>query len=82
MSPSNTSTALPEQQLAKSADIFPPWHFDRWRAVDDRVRGGSSISHLDRVECDSRVNSHEVMSEKESTGHSAARFWGNLGTCT
>ncbi|KAL7420168.1 hypothetical protein Q5752_005134 [Cryptotrichosporon argae] len=27
--------------------IFPPWHIDEWHAVDDRLRGGSSTSHLD-----------------------------------
>lgn len=28
--------------------IFPPFHTETaWRAVDDRIRGGSSISHLD-----------------------------------
>ncbi|KAJ9125082.1 hypothetical protein QFC22_000035 [Naganishia vaughanmartiniae] len=28
--------------------LFPPFHpHTQWRAVDDRIRGGSSISHLD-----------------------------------
>lgn len=27
--------------------IFPPFHPSAWRAIDDRIRGGSSVSHLD-----------------------------------
>lgn len=44
--------------------IFPPWHFDRWAAVDDRVRGGSSQSHLEPIKPDNSTS---------------ARFWGTLG---
>ena len=47
-----------------SMTVFPPWHFDRWTAVDDRVRGGASVSHLEPV----KVN-----------GQTAARFHGTLG---
>ncbi|KAK4688463.1 hypothetical protein P7C73_g1650, partial [Tremellales sp. Uapishka_1] len=46
--------------------LFPPFHFSSWKAVDDRVRGGSSISHLEPITIDSSVE--------------GARFWGNLGT--
>ncbi|GFZ43214.1 hypothetical protein JCM24511_00933 [Saitozyma sp. JCM 24511] len=50
-----------------SSTIFPSWHFASWTAVDDRVRGGSSRSHLDPVEVDLRGESTK-----------AARFWGTL----
>lgn len=53
---------------SSSSNIFPSWHFASWTAVDDRVRGGSSRSHLDPVEVDL---------QGEST--KAARFWGTLG---
>ncbi|ORX34209.1 complex I intermediate-associated protein 30-domain-containing protein [Kockovaella imperatae] len=46
--------------------IFPPWRLDQWKAVDDRVRGGASTSHLDTVENLGRASS------------SRARFWGHL----
>ncbi|KAF8609039.1 NADH:ubiquinone oxidoreductase complex I intermediate-associated protein 30 [Ceratobasidium sp. AG-I] len=26
--------------------VFPPWHIDKWEAVDDRVRGGKSVSEF------------------------------------
>jgi hypothetical protein len=63
-----------------NTQVFPPWNFDRWRAVDDRVRGGSSISHFDPVEVDVQNEDAEVdlSTEKVSKGK-AARFWGNLG---
>jgi hypothetical protein len=63
-----------------NTQVFPPWNFDRWRAVDDRVRGGSSISHLDAVEVDVQGEDAEVdlSTEKVSKGK-AGRFWGNLG---
>jgi hypothetical protein len=63
-----------------NTQVFPPWNFDRWRAVDDRVRGGSSISHFDSVEVDVETENAEVdlSTEKVSKGK-AARFWGNLG---
>jgi hypothetical protein len=48
--------------------IFPSWHFASWTAVDDRVRGGSSRSHLDPVEVEVKGKSTK-----------AARFWGTLG---
>ncbi|CAB16413.1 CIA30 family protein [Schizosaccharomyces pombe] len=44
------------------------WHEQDFRAVDDRVRGGSSISHLTE--------------EKDSDGKSRAKFWGTLDTKT
>ncbi|RSH92630.1 hypothetical protein EHS25_008075 [Saitozyma podzolica] len=47
--------------------IFPSWHFASWTAVDDRVRGGSSRSHLDPVEVEVKGKSTK-----------AARFWGTL----
>jgi hypothetical protein len=51
-----------------SSAIFPSWHFAFWTAVDDRVRGGSSRSHLDPVEVEVKGKSTK-----------AARFWGILG---
>ncbi|WVR05713.1 hypothetical protein IAU60_002737 [Kwoniella sp. DSM 27419] len=62
-------------QTAQSKTVFPAWNVHHWRAVDDRVRGGSSVSHLDEVE-----PPHETASEKH--GKTAARFWGNLDTST
>ncbi|WWC58402.1 uncharacterized protein I303_100942 [Kwoniella dejecticola CBS 10117] len=58
---------------SKTEMIFPLWHFDQWRAVDDRVRGGSSVSHLDPVGW-----KHESSNDVEKGEHAAARFWGNL----
>lgn len=58
-----------------NTQIFPSWNFDTWRAVDDRERGGSSISHLDSVE----VNAEVDLSTEKSPKVKAARFWGNLG---
>jgi hypothetical protein len=55
----------------KMTTIFPDWHFSRWHAVDDRVRGGSSQSHLDAVPVDGVKTGDEK--------RSAARFWGTLG---
>ena len=31
---------------SRAMRIFPPWHIDKWEAVDDRVRGGKSVSEL------------------------------------
>lgn len=48
--------------------LFPPFHPQKsWRAVDDRIRGGSSVSHLDPL-------------AEPSAG--AVRFWGTLDTQT
>jgi hypothetical protein len=63
-----------------NTQIFPPFHFDRWRAVDDRVRGGSSISHFDSVDVsldgeDAYINP----STEKVSNQQGARFWGNLG---
>ncbi|EPY51910.1 CIA30 family protein [Schizosaccharomyces cryophilus OY26] len=44
------------------------WHEQDFRAVDDRVRGGSSTSHL--------------TAEKDNDSNSYARFWGTLDTKT
>ncbi|ODO11929.1 hypothetical protein I350_00713 [Cryptococcus amylolentus CBS 6273] len=71
----------------KDHPLFPPFHFHKWRAVDDRVRGGSSVSHLDPVKID--VHGHvssvaqDEIEEMEKKGHGgkdhlAGRFWGNL----
>ncbi|KAK1927967.1 complex I intermediate-associated protein 30-domain-containing protein [Papiliotrema laurentii] len=49
--------------------VFPPWDFSRWTDVDDRVRGGSSVSHLEPV---------DIPSTDREKGKTAARFWGNL----
>ncbi|WVW82073.1 hypothetical protein I302_104078 [Kwoniella bestiolae CBS 10118] len=61
--------------MPSNQTIFPPWHFDHWRAVDDRVRGGSSISHLDKVD----LKVQNPVKGEEETG---ARFWGNLDIST
>lgn len=50
--------------------IFPPWDFSTWTDVDDRVRGGSSTSHLEPVHLDS---------DDQSDKPSGAKFWGHLG---
>ncbi len=55
--------------------IFPPWHFTTWTAMDDRVRGGSSISHLDPVE----VSLSSRADDKKPKTVTGARFWGHLG---
>jgi hypothetical protein len=63
-----------------NTQVFPPWNFDRWRAVDDRVRGGSSISHFDSVEVNVQNEDVDVDLSTEKSSHGkAARFWGNLG---
>lgn len=70
--------------------IFPPFHFHKWRAVDDGVRGGSSVSHLTPVKIDvygqmtsapELEESRDVFGEKrhnKGDKNMAARFWGNL----
>ena len=58
--------------------VFPPFKFDRWRAVDDRVRGGSSTSHLDPVHLHHSAEGTDLSTEKSAKGD-AARFWGHLG---
>ncbi|KAJ9127751.1 hypothetical protein QFC24_000034 [Naganishia onofrii] len=51
--------------------IFPPFHpHTKWRAVDDRIRGGSSVSHLDTLDT------------TQSHAGAAARFWGTLDITT
>jgi len=52
--------------------IFPSWDFSHWTDVDDRVRGGSSTSHLDPFDDSSALSGSEK-------GKTAARFWGHLG---
>lgn len=58
--------------------IFPPFNVPAWRAIDDRIRGGSSVSHLDPYPSSS--------SEKDTAAAPAAatavRFWGTLDTKT
>lgn len=61
------------------SQVFPPWNYERWRAVDDRVRGGSSISHLDAVEFDWDANFNVNPSTEKVSKQMGARFWGNLG---
>lgn len=49
--------------------IFPPFHPHKsWRPIDDRIRGGSSVSHLDPL--------------PDSSGGGGVRFWGTLDTQT
>lgn len=74
LSPAQMST--PIIPSGSETGVFPPWHFDRWRAVDDRVRGGSSVSHLEPAH--SSVRTAELLDEKNDSGK-AARFWGHLG---
>ena len=59
--------------------VFPSWSFDQWRAVDDRVRGGSSISHLDSVHIESSSEVQVDSSTEKVSKQKGARFWGNLG---
>jgi len=48
--------------------LFPPFHApEKWRAVDDRIRGGSSTSHLEPIRHKSKDNQDGV------------RFHGELG---
>lgn len=54
--------------------IFPPWDFSTWTDVDDRVRGGSSTSHLEPVHLKSHGGS--AASDKPT----GAKFFGHLGT--
>lgn len=35
--------------------IFPPWCVDAWQTVDDRVRGGKSVSRLRQCNGDDGV---------------------------
>lgn len=65
--------------------------FHKWRAVDDGVRGGSSVSHLTPVKIDVQgqvtgapelEESRDVFGEKrhnKGDKNMTARFWGNLG---
>ena len=49
--------------------LFPPFHApEKWRAVDDRIRGGSSTSHLEPIRHESKDNQDGV------------RFHGELGS--
>lgn len=49
--------------------IFPPFDAPtRWRAVDDRIRGGSSTSHMEPIRHDSE--------QEQCDG---VRFYGELG---
>jgi hypothetical protein len=65
---------------ASNTKVFPPWNFSRWRAVDDRVRGGRSVSHLDPVDISAELEGlDQDISEGLGEKKSAARFWGNLG---
>lgn len=78
---------------AREHPIFPPFHFHKWRAVDDRVRGGSSVSHIGPVKIDvyrqvMNVLEHEEFRDEiiwkrhdKDDRSLAARFWGNLGKC-
>jgi hypothetical protein len=52
--------------------IFPSWDFPYWTDVDDRVRGGSSTSHLEPILIESDLSGSEK-------GKTAAKFWGHLG---
>ncbi|WWC99469.1 hypothetical protein V866_006372 [Kwoniella sp. B9012] len=62
--------------MPSNQTIFPAWHFDHWRAVDDRVRGGASTSHLDQVDLDlSQYSDGDLEKGRNSVG---ARFWGHL----
>nr|ODN93267.1 hypothetical protein L203_00538 [Cryptococcus depauperatus CBS 7841] len=77
---------MAEMTRYKEHQMFPPFDFGKWRAVDDRVRGGSSCSHLDPVKID--VKGHVVRASREdekgkemirkSSNKLAARFWGHL----
>ncbi|WVQ97095.1 hypothetical protein IAU59_004205 [Kwoniella sp. CBS 9459] len=74
-------------KAAESISVYPPWDFHHWRAVDDRVRGGSSISHLDEIALPGGVSGvdgllqgqNDVEKGKKAVG---ARFWGTLDTKT
>jgi hypothetical protein len=49
--------------------LFPPFNApEKWRAVDDRIRGGSSTSNLEPIRHESKTNQDGV------------RFFGELGT--
>lgn len=78
--------------MKRDTPFFPPFHFDRWAAVDDRVRGGSSQSHLEPVQIDEAGRLHANLAagfgadaEKRALGQGhgkeriGARFWGTLG---
>lgn len=56
--------------------IFPPFDApSSWRAVDDRVRGGASVSHLEPI----YESSYKDEGEKEKARQIGVRFWGELG---
>ncbi|EIW72745.1 hypothetical protein TREMEDRAFT_58912 [Tremella mesenterica DSM 1558] len=57
--------------------IFPLWDFSHWHAVDDRVRGGSSISHLEPYTLSPSI-AQSIDDEKGS----GARFHGTLDITT
>ena len=57
-----------------TTSIFPPWDIPQWHAVDDRVRGGSSVSHLDSIVI--------PLNDAGKRKGVAARFWGTLGEST
>ncbi|WVQ85618.1 hypothetical protein IAT38_007784 [Cryptococcus sp. DSM 104549] len=75
-------------QTTKETPIFPPFNFHKWRAVDDRVRGGSSVSHFDPVEIDmfgrvtplaSEGDLHDsAVASGAGKNKIGARFWGTL----
>lgn len=79
-----------EDTLSSKGAVFPPWDLATWRAVDDRVRGGSSQSHLDPIYGHSKMGVPDALlgsnnDEKDGRGREGsevvvgARFWGNLG---
>ncbi|OCF45286.1 hypothetical protein I317_00808 [Kwoniella heveanensis CBS 569] len=64
--------------------IYPPWNIHHWRAVDDRVRGGSSVSHLEEIDLPHVVRGVDDVGIEKGKGGKAvgARFWGTLDTKT
>ena len=60
-------------QSSMTKSIFPPWDFSTWTDVDDRVRGGSSTSHLEPVHL--KAPSGSALSDKPT----GAKFFGHLG---
>lgn len=63
---------LPSRLDSSIMIIFPPFDApEKWRAVDDRIRGGSSTSHFE-----------PIRHGKDGSGPEGVRFFGELGTFT
>lgn len=70
--------------MGEAKTLFPPWHLQHWRQVDDSVRGGSSVSYLTPADARSDLGDATLSAEKGSgkssgTEPQMVEFSGTLG---